>query len=315
MKIAIVGAGYAGLSLCWHLLERKSVQITVFDDESGQGASIASTGLLHPYPGKFAKRAFRADEAMREANRLIEAAGEYAASSTGILRLAVIEEQIVAFQKVSDDAQVLNDEAVQRLFPKAPAKTGLMIPGGKTVFSKPYLRGLWLSCERKGAKREKQRIESIEELKSYDQIVLACGHDILRFGFSLPLKSRHGQALVCLLPEKIPCSLIGNGHLSLTEDPTLCLLGSTYEDSFDPDRALALKEQIAAFYPPARDFKVLDRRAGVRIAPQTGHLPLILQVSPSIWVFTGLGSRGLLYGGLYGMYLSQKILEGVVKFK
>ena len=93
MKIAIVGAGYAGLSACWHLLQRNA-EVTLFDEKGvGAGASGASTGLLHPYPAKLARRSLRADEAMREALALIEIAGQDTASHTGIVRLAMSEEQ------------------------------------------------------------------------------------------------------------------------------------------------------------------------------------------------------------------------------
>src|SRR5690606_15119437 len=143
MKVAIVGAGYAGLSLCWHLLETRGVEVTVFDEGSGEGASVASTGLLHPFPGKFGKLACRAHDAMREANRLIEAAGEGSSSATGILRLAMSDSQALAFwQNASDGAQYLDKEGVQKLLPSAIAQAGLWIPEGKTVFSKPYLQGL-----------------------------------------------------------------------------------------------------------------------------------------------------------------------------
>lgn len=318
MKIAVVGAGYGGLSVSWHLLEHPNVKVTLIDAIGiGGGASGASTGLLHPYPAKKGNRSARADEAMRETALLIQAAetasGHSVASHSGIVRFAMNEEQKKAFQQPFPDAELLEEETIGRRFPDVMAKMGLWIPQGKTVFSGPYLKGLWLACEQKGALMEQRRIENLDELSLFDAAVLSNGADLARFELAadLPLNPRHGQALICRWPEgfeKPPCSLIGHGHLSLTEDPALCLLGSTYEKGFDPEKALALREQIGAFYPPARDFEIVGIRSGVRMAPKQGYLPLTVQIAPSLWVFTGLGSRGLLYHGLYGKELAEKIV-------
>jgi hypothetical protein len=52
---------------------------------------------------------------------------------------------------------------------------------------------------------------------------------------------------------------------------------------------------VALFYPPARDFKIEEIRWGTRISPKVGYQPIIEKIGPKTWVFTGLGSRGLLY--------------------
>ncbi len=314
MRIAVVGAGYGGLSVSWHLL-RTGVNVTLIDAVGiGGGASGASTGLLHPYPAKLARRTARADEAMNSAAELIAAAegalGTPVASHTGIVRFAMNEEQKKAFQHPFPDAEPLDAEAIRSRFPEVIADAGLWIPGGKAVFAGPYLQGLWLACERMGGRFELSRVESLDELGAFDAAVLASGADLAKF--DLPLSPRHGQALLCRWPQglqKPPCSLIGQGHLSLTEDPELCLLGSTYEKGFDPEKALGLREQIGAFYPPARAFEIVEVKKGIRMAPKQGYLPIVQQIRPSLWVFTGLGSRGLLYHGLYGRELAALILE------
>lgn len=317
MKIAVIGAGYGGLSVCWHLLDK--AEITLFDAVGiGGGASGASTGLLHPYPAKLARRSARADAAMEEAAKLIaeaeRASGQSVASHSGIVRFAMSAEQKAVFQEPFPDAQFLDREKVRSRFPDATAEAGLWISQGKTVFSPLYLQSLWLACAERGAKLEKRRIENLDELKAFDAAVLTNGSEILRFAPHLPLNPRYGQALVCRWPEgleKPPCSMIGHGHLSLTQDPELCLLGSTYEQGFDPKKAMALREQIGVFYPPAQTFEIVDVRRGIRMAPKQGYLPVTLQIAPAIWVFTGLGSRGLLYHGLYGKELAENIVQEI----
>ncbi|WOL19396.1 hypothetical protein Cni_G28194 [Canna indica] len=83
-RYAILGAGFAGLSVAWHLLKQSSkdfrICIDIYDDAGiGGGASGASGGLLHPYSPK-AKLLWRGGECWREcldllitANRAVEA--------------------------------------------------------------------------------------------------------------------------------------------------------------------------------------------------------------------------------------------------
>ncbi len=59
MKIAIIGAGFAGLAGAYYLSEH--FQVTLFDLKGiGGGASGISSGLLHPYPGEKGRRSWHA---------------------------------------------------------------------------------------------------------------------------------------------------------------------------------------------------------------------------------------------------------------
>ena len=79
-----------------------------------------------------------------------------------------------------------------------------------------------------------------------DQIVLAAGFETTRFPGceKLPLKATIGQSLVCRCQDPLPFSLVSQGHITPTEDPALCQVGSTYEhtDEADPKKALELLE-------------------------------------------------------------------------
>lgn len=309
MRIAVVGAGYAGLAASWHLA-KQGLAVDLFDAAGiGAGASGASTGLLHPYIGKKIVRSQYSSAALEAAEELLqasqEALGEQVFAGTGILRLAMNEQQTEAMHQPFDDAALWK---APELPPHAVSTCGLWIPGGKTVYSKRYLQGLWLACERLGVCLKRTAIVNLADLQQYDRIVLCNGHEVMRYPEckELPLKSKKGQALVCRYPEHLPplaFSIVGNGHISMTEDPHVCCLGSTYEEEFDEQRAYLLKEKIAAFFPPAIEFEVLHVLSGVRIAPKIGYLPLVQQVAPRCFVFAGLGSRGLLYHALYAKAL------------
>jgi glycine/D-amino acid oxidase-like deaminating enzyme len=320
-KIAVVGGGLAGLSVLWHLVQHPFVQATLFD--IGGGASTVSTGLLHPFPGKEALRSLRSEEGLQATKALLHIAQDALQKpvfeESGILRLAVTETQKKDFHLRSqedsdaiwwDKAQVLD------LLPLAAPAPGIFVPKGITVYSKRYLEGLWLACQKKGAKLEKQEIHSLSDLTDYDAIILTAGASTLRFEEckNLPLSLTKGQALICRWPERLPLSLVSQGHLTPTEDPHLCQIGSTYERQFfnshpDPAKALELLHKASLFYPPAKDFKVEAIRSGIRIAPKIGYQPLTQKIHPNAWVFTGLGSRGLLYHALLGKEIVDEVLR------
>lgn len=282
MKIAIVGAGYAGLAVAWNLCQKQQ-DVTVFD--GGQGASHVSTGLLHPSPGRKAIPIWRAEEGMKAAIELLEAASvdRPVFVKNGILRIATTDEQRKDF-----------------------GGDTLWNPDGITVFSRLYLEGLKKAC--KGAKFSSHWVQNLKELNDFDAIVLATGADTLQWA-DLPLKRTIGQCLICRWKEPISMSLLSHGHITPTEDPEYCLVGSTYEhtEKPDPKKALQLLEKAAIFYPPAKDFEVVEIRSGVRISPKEGYRPLIEQIGPKTWVFAGLGSRGLIYHALFAKTLTDAL--------
>ncbi len=301
-RLAVVGAGLAGLSVAWHAIN-KGYEVTLFDPKGiGGGASGVSTGLLHPFPGKIAAKSWKADEGMKATRELLtiaeKAIGRPVASFSGIFRPAVTKEQKRDFQK--------NQEAVWKeiTLPGMAPTFGLWIEEGITVFSKVYLQGLWMAAEKKGAVFVQERFESDA---SFDLVVLATGAETLLNPLCnhLPVRTAIGQSLVCKWDRPLPFSLASQGYITLTEDPTLCQVGSTYEHTPlpDPKKAEELLEKVACFYPPAKDFKIVEIRAGKRVAPREGHQPIVAQISPKTWVFTGLGSRGMLYHALIGSSL------------
>ena len=296
MKIAIIGAGLAGLALAWHA----QADVTVFGSIS-TSASAVSTGLLHPYPGKKALLSWRAAEGMQATIELLNIAekhlGQSVANRSGIFRFALTPEQQAHFS--------LRPEWREQPSP------GLWIPEGITVYSQLYLKGLVQACKAKGVHFENTRISSLSELAHFDRIILAAGYETLQL-VDLPLEPVKGQALLCRTQKPLPFSLIGNGHISVTEDPYLCQIGSTYEHNFKdtlPHQEVIpeLLAKAIAFYPPAKDFEVLEVRAGVRLGKKGSGKPYLEQLDSRTWVFTGLGSRGLLYHALLAKTLASSL--------
>lgn len=322
-RIAVLGAGLAGLSVSWYLLQ-KGHAVTLFDPGgTGAGASGASTGLLHLYVGKEAKKSWEADRAYEESLALFEIAeealGAPVCQKSGLLRLAVTPQQKKDFLRLCQEApnQVhwWEEERVQNFLPKAAYVPAVWDPQAVTVFSKKYLEGLLKACQKKGLLFLSEKISSLEELQfSQDAVIVATGAHTPLFAEmqGLSVMQTKGQALLCRSSHRLPCALLSQGHLTPTPDPFVYQIGSTYERKFidwkpEAKKAEELIEQAAQFYPPVRDFQVIEMLCGVRLSPKVGYRPFWEQVLPKIWVFTGLGSRGLLYHAWLGKELAEKV--------
>lgn len=315
MRVAVIGAGVAGLSTVWHLLEN-DIETVLYDAIGiGGGASGISTGLLHPFPGKKALRSWKADEGMQASLQLLNVAekglGRPVAEKKGIFRPAIsIQQKEDFFFRALQD---LDAEWKEISLPGMPTTSGLWIENGVTVYSRLYLQGLWSACEKRGALFIRERIKNLSELSLFDQIILTTGFETLQFEGckNLPLKTSLGQTLLCKWEHLLPFSLVSQAHITPTEDPSFCQVGSTYEHTPDPDekKIQELIDKAALFYPPAASFQIEKVRSGVRIAPKKGYRPIVQKISPNTWVFTGLGSRGMLYHAWLGKKLAKAIVE------
>lgn len=285
-KIAVVGAGFAGLAAAYFLSQKNHV--TLFDKKGiGAGASGISSGLLHPYPGEKGRLSWHAEEALTLSKQLIDAAeellGQPVANRNGILRLGPI---------LSPGKDVVE---------LGPEK--FLITSGWTVFTPLYLQGLSRLCEKRGVEVKIQEIEAVEVLDRFDHVVLAVGAGIRFFKEREELKINFvkGQILTCQLNEPLERSISSKIYTALTDDPLKCHLGATYErdvidDIPDGEKAIQLLKP---------NLPVLDCRAGIRVTNPAHYFPILKQLGPRSHVITALGSRGLLYHAFLAKQLSQ----------
>lgn len=289
MRIAVVGAGLAGLGSAYFLLQQ-GYQVTLFD--RGDGASRLPVGLCHPYVGKVGKRSVFATEAMALTNELIDFAEK------------------VSHKKLADRSGIVRKdwEPPEWYDDLEKVEGGILIRSGMTVFLKEYVTALADALDVTLV----QGKFSCED--AFDRIVFACGADIKNLGFLLPLGFVKGQVLIGT--SQIECNrsvMKASGHLSPFGEGLL-QLGSTYEHNFvsdEPDLEVACRELATkrkAFFTNPEDFCVRECRSGVRVSVQSSYTPIVQQLSEKIFVFTGLGSRGLLYHAYYGRHLANLLV-------
>lgn len=313
MTAAIIGSGFSGLGVGWHLLQRGR-KVVFFEDPERPGASLIASGLLHPYAGEHGRRSWKASEALLAAQSLLaaaeEALGRPVAEKTGIVRLAFKPDHIETFRQHArsfGDIQVWGEDA-------------FLITSGITVHAQEYVEGLKLACSKKGAVFIKKKIESFQELEDFDRIVIAAGAETLRFFPELaPQLSRtKGQVLLYSYPEGYPApqhNLVAKGYVLNRKEKQMLIVGSTYERDYsseDPDLEPALRElapKLKTFIPNGAPLQSPSVRSAMRLGRKGHYYPLVRRMGEKCWVMTGMGSRGLLYHAYIGEQLAEALVQ------
>lgn len=308
-KVAVVGAGFSGLALCFHFL-KKGFQVDLYDQQGiGAGASGVSSGLLHPYAGEKVRRSWKADIAMQETKVLLEEAQKFSqeqvADFSGIMR-KVTPEQYQTFVKHVDlyeDVEIVDENWV-------------WIRSGIAVHSAFYLKGLYEACARKGLVFFQRKIDCSDQLSEYDACVFAIGAGI--FSFSErdkgALSKVRGQALLCNwnLPP-LPHPLLGKGHVVPFPGGKWVHVGATYERNSEEtgpcmETALSLlKPQMEKLVPDWKEMSPVECKAGIRVVRPGHAVPWMYAIGDKKWILTAMGSRGLLYHAYYAKELVENI--------
>lgn len=308
MKVAIIGAGLAGLGVTYFLTLDTKVEVTLFDEKGiGGGASGVCSGLLHPYPGLAARRSRHASEALHVAKHLIKVAethtSKLVARQNGIVREALTSEQRDNLRSHCDQFKDIEPVDENRF----------LIHSGITVSLPGYLEGVWNACKHR-ATLVIEKIESLERLRDFDEIVVAAGYGVRHF-FScdqLKVKFLKGQTLTLEGQPLLKRSEISKGYMAYLGHSSTFEVGSTYEKEFtseEPDERVArelLRPQLDLYGGGA---KVVFGKAGVRVLGIADYLPVAKQMDEKVHVLTGLGSRGLLYHGYFGKIVAHRLLS------
>ena len=281
------------------------------------GASGAAAGLVNPFAGRRGARAWRADAAREALDRVCDAAG-VSAEASGVLRPASDPKQAAAFARLAeawpDEAQVVDGSE----WPGVEAPHGaLWIPGGGHVDVARLVRGILAAAERLGAEvRDGVRVSGwkgpsgcmtalteSEEIEA-EALVLCPGDgaSVLPALSHLAWGRVKGQTVTlgARLPDGFPAVA---GGVYVVPSASGVVVGATFEhdfESLEPDPAASawLRDRAARLVPALAAAPILGARAGVRLTVPASvspeRLPRLEAVAERVWLFAGLGSRGLL---------------------
>ena len=316
MNICVVGAGFSGLSVAYYLLQRGAC-VTLFEkEEIGKNTSSSASGLLHPFPGFAARTSMFEKEARLKSLELLEAASSFSDepiySKEPLLRVMLDSLQEARFEALSIERQDVRLALSVPPHIKEGAKA-YWIDSGITVYSRNYILALHALVTSLGAVTVGSHIHNLDELSSFDHIVLALGYESAHVLGDMGFQAIKGQALVAKL-EIDSMSILGKGYLAKTERCGIYHLGSTYEHHFAsslPSEDVAknlIMQSAKAYLRGVDDFEILSAKAGVRLAKRSSYLPFVARICPRVSTITAMGSRGLLYHAFCGDLLAKSLL-------
>ncbi|KAK1395927.1 DAO domain-containing protein [Heracleum sosnowskyi] len=198
-----------------------------------------------------------------------------------------------------------------------------------------------LGLHRKELNLHKKAVTNLLELSGeYDSVIICLGARaafLPELSERLPLRTCRGVIAQLQLPDDNRESYAEHGPSILSDawiaihGPHNVRLGSTWEwksRNYSQDVAVeeaskALEELLpkaSAIYPGIKNWKYITAKAGLRAMPPLtshGSLPLLACIDEYLigkqtckfWLFTGLGSRGLLYHGWLGKLMAQAVVS------
>ncbi|KAL0315335.1 UNVERIFIED_CONTAM: hypothetical protein Sradi_5411700 [Sesamum radiatum] len=178
LRYAVLGAGFAGLSVAWNLLQHGSreshLSVDIYDEVGiGGGASGVAGGLLHPYSPKV-KLLWRGAECWNETLNLLHIAegallklvnkGKCETlqnNESPIVRRRGILRPVVNLKNMNimtENAQnciancriePIHEDAAQNLVPNlsVPLNLAFFMPEALNINAQSYLKGLYLACQ------------------------------------------------------------------------------------------------------------------------------------------------------------------------
>lgn len=316
--IIVAGAGLAGV--CSALWLSENAHVLLLSGPQPAASSIAA-GLVNPFAGLRARPVWNASKAYADFESLIahtNAAQFF--SPSGILRPAADSHQSKHYESAANDypdrCKWLSSATARERHPSISAYHGMLLTTGGSVDIKNLLASAIRTLKTAGCSiRRNVTIDSWGEthdeafvlMKSGERLrartlILALGYGYHRFDTlgQLNLHSVKGQVIQTTIPKGLRLShpVCGRGYI-VPGDKYLTL-GTTYDRGFShtnpTDEAThAILRLTSKMIPAICNGTVVGKAAAVRVGVPGTRLPMVGPIGKRTWVFTGLGSKGLLF--------------------
>ncbi|NNE33646.1 MAG: FAD-binding oxidoreductase [Rhodothermales bacterium] len=333
--VVVAGAGLAGTTAAFALSDESNV-LLIDSGEVGDGATGVGAGIASPILARKGNPTYMARNALDALDQLCETVGVVTDRGRPLLRPAFDEAQVAYYQRAAerhpDLASWLTPEVTGERFPTIRAELGaLEVRRGNVVNLGDFSRSVALGAKARGcAVVQECELLSWSETESNlvvklrdhlegeravraSRLILALGAGYRQFPSltKLNLHPIKGQTIRAERPQTLNAvpNITGPGYLA--NDGADIVLGSTFEhNSFDTNPSdaatAAILRLIHPIVPAVSSTSEFEARAGVRVTVPGTRLPMIGPISSSerVWIYTGLGSKGLLMAPLLSAQLS-----------
>lgn len=346
-EFCILGAGLAGLSLADSLTERDVSTVVIDKSDVASGASGTPGALVNPATGRRATKAWRAESCYKAISDNLEKVAGFIEPGTsfyhnnGLLRPALTGKMARKMKKQYDKTSWPNgwctwktESEIKKMHPGIKCvEGGLWLPIGLSVNCKKYLTGYASYLEKHDVKIIQNAdvhvqsqgnswiIDTGKEQVQSKNLVYATGFSTTENPYWnwLPIHPIKGQVAEFELPDgnlSFSHSISSLGYISLVGNKNSFVQGSTYEHDFtdleaDREGVEYLRKRMRRTLPQLeKKVRLKNQWAGVRAStpnkkPVIGSHPEI----ENLHVFTGLGSKGL----LYSKYLAGKLVDHLLE--
>lgn len=342
---AILGAGLAGLSIA-HQLQKNEKSVLLIDPNGpGGGASGAVAGLVNPAAARRAKMSWNAEacvEAIHQNLKLLQSLypEQKLYHATGILRPAITEELAEFFQRSLTEypwpknwISWLSSEETETVNPDiAPNFGGLFIHSGLTVYMKRYTETyleylmdqgvvFWEEQTVYQPESDGYRLLNKHKKSAFAKRIIFCtGSNTNDFPEwqNVTLHSVKGELATFKLSEEPAWdhALSALGYVTRYGENEL-VTGSTYDHHFEnlaptEEGIKQLTQKLGNMLPEiSGEAEVTERWAGVR-SSTPNRLPVIGQHPeiPNMFIYTGMGSKGLLFSEYVAHIFVNYLLTG-----
>lgn len=333
MKIAIIGAGMAGLYLCEYL--HQSASLTIFHDEQAGMASRGQSFLFHPFPGRSLEIVSHLEEAVRETTLLLTS---WRSRFPHLIRL----QPMLRYFKGTNGSRL--EKSYQRWWKNATQNWVQCTEHKKGIFKQqspfylPY-PGITYSPAavidfdelRQELCREYQQkgctfvLSSVQSIRSFgdkwlvdgcqtpfDQVVLALGTATRSWFPALQLTTQGGSLLrLQMKPRAAHLFSLDGLHIGAHHSGDWVIGSTRWHHLPSPDaEILQLKKKLLELFPSLEQGALHSLWSGRRCIYPADRMPLCgeLPHQKGIQVLTALGSKGMLWGPFSAKKLSQSIL-------
>ncbi len=339
----ILGAGLAGLSLADKLSESGATVIVVDPKGTAGGASGTPLGLVNPATGRFATKTWKAEKCYQSILETLEKVQRHSQESiykkTGVLRPA-LDTKIATRMKVNFDSTDwpkdwcfwIDEEELKTLYPGINCVGGgVWLPIGLSVKLPAFLHAYSCLLGNRNVEFitnqefDLSQCGSSWALRLRDSkieastVITAAG--IESTGFSqwdfLTLHAVKGQIAILETETPFPydASISALGYFSEYGEKSFAA-GSTYEHKFEHENTDSkgldyILKKLALVMPSVSETIIETTQwAGIR-ASTPDRMPILGQhpVYKNLYIFTGLGSKGLLFSSYLANALGDLILE------
>ncbi len=342
--VIIAGGGLAGLATAAQLVEKnKNLKVLVYEARQiGDGASGVPAGMVNPATGQRAHMVWNAEACFRMLDKRLDQLSSGSSTilklQNGVMRPAVDEYLAENFRASLENKrwpkgwiEWLEPDAVRNKVPNLKNSFGaLFIKKGKTVRTPEYLEAYANYLKEAGVSFIFGGPYSIDNKNGWTlnngtnsfsapALVITTGYKARenKYWSELPLNAVKGQLALYHCPEKVSHipAISAYGYITPVDDHRLAV-GSTYEHHFfdeNPDAQGAglldqkFNELLPGLYPKCNR---IGQWSGIR-ATTPDRLPIAGEHydMKGLYVYAGLGSKGLLYSEFVASLLAMHITE------